>query len=252
MKFGVVMIVWRLEDYQVLLVRSSKRLGAAGTPSFELPAGKVLLGESFAAAAVRELREETGMEAMVMREVGQKNLGLADYDTRYIAVSVLNTGFEPRAGSDALEALWGNPALILRGAYPEDHAVALRVRELAMREQERVMNTTRSKKAAPPDPKRFDWLETMVAGPRHHVKRADLELVKLGDTLDLVCEPTNPVDPNAVRVEHGGAKLGYISATQALMIGRMLRAGYDMVGRVDYVDASKFEVVMTLTLPVMG
>jgi 8-oxo-dGTP diphosphatase len=62
---------WLEEEGSVLLVATRRDLGAAGKQiCWELPGGKVEVGESDTAALRREIREETGLEV----EVGERFL----------------------------------------------------------------------------------------------------------------------------------------------------------------------------------
>ena len=49
-----------------------------------------------------------------------------------------------------------------------------------------------------------------LAGFRYHEAAAVWQELAVGDQLDLVREPANQYDPNAVRVEWRGRKLGYV------------------------------------------
>lgn len=49
-----------------------------------------------------------------------------------------------------------------------------------------------------------------LAGFRYHDAAKVWTELKIGDRLRLVREPDNPYDPNAVRVEWQGVKLGYV------------------------------------------
>ena len=49
-----------------------------------------------------------------------------------------------------------------------------------------------------------------LAGFRYHAAAERWAELKVGDSLDLVREPANPHDENAIRVEWRGALLGYV------------------------------------------
>ncbi len=53
-----------------------------------------------------------------------------------------------------------------------------------------------------------------LAGFRYHEAKTVFSDMRLGDRLDLVREPNNPYDANAVRVEWRGNKLGYVPRRQ--------------------------------------
>lgn len=55
------------------------------------------------------------------------------------------------------------------------------------------------------EPKTF-----FIAGVQHHQLRDVIDDLSEGDFLDLVPEPTNKFDPNAVRIEHEGTMCGYV------------------------------------------
>ena len=101
---GVGVVV--LEGDKILLVR---RANSPGAGKWSVPGGLLKLGETVYEAAVRELREETGLEG-----VARGVVSVAEYiESRggrvrfhYVIVDVLvePQGGELRAGSDALEA----------------------------------------------------------------------------------------------------------------------------------------------------
>ncbi len=49
-----------------------------------------------------------------------------------------------------------------------------------------------------------------IAGVQHHDLRSVLDVLEEGDELDLVSEPDNKFDPNAVKIEYEGTMLGYV------------------------------------------
>jgi len=63
-----------------------------------------------------------------------------------------------------------------------------------------------------------------LAGFRYHAAAQNWEALKVGDALELVREPSNPHDRNAIRVEWRGELLGYVprrdNATLAWAIDR--------------------------------
>lgn len=116
-----------LRDEEVLLIRRGKppREG-----EWSLPGGRVEWGEGTEAAALRELREETGVEAELtgllavvdgVFPAADKHYVLIDYAVRWLSG-------EPHAGDDAVEArftpladidglgLWSETVRIIRMA----------------------------------------------------------------------------------------------------------------------------------------
>jgi mutator protein MutT len=94
-----------LHDGALLLVRRG-RGPAAG--EWSVPGGRVEAGETLAAAVVREVLEETGLEAVVdgflgwVERIGaQHHFVILDF-----AVTVLDPTEPPVAGDDAAEAAW--------------------------------------------------------------------------------------------------------------------------------------------------
>jgi len=96
-----------IEDGRILLVR---RRYPPGRGLWSIPGGHVDLGEGVLEAAVRELREETGLEAEPLGVVNVDNAVIRDREGRikyhYLLVTVLvrRTGGSLQPGSDAEEA----------------------------------------------------------------------------------------------------------------------------------------------------
>lgn len=68
------------------------------------------------------------------------------------------------------------------------------------------------------------------------------------DEYDLVREPDNPADPNAVWVGIGGIKFGYIPRHMAREISPLLKAGQDLVAQFVCVNRSPFHDTVGLTV----
>lgn len=88
---GSVVLVPIDENGNVLFVRQFRP--AARIELLELPAGTLGEGEPFEACAAREMREETGMAANRLENVGEFFL-VPGYSTEYMAVFVA-TGLQP-------------------------------------------------------------------------------------------------------------------------------------------------------------
>ena len=77
-------------------------------------------------------------------------------------------------------------------------------------------------------------LSLYVVGAGHPNKRGcdrrfEILLCVPGEPVDLVPEPRNPADPNAVAVfSVRGVQIGYVTAERAPLVGGMLRAGREV------------------------
>jgi 8-oxo-dGTP diphosphatase len=97
-----------LDEAGRLLVIRRGRPPSAGL--WSIPGGRVESGESDAAAVIREIREETGLEVAVGRHVGSVDLpgpGGVVYEVHDYAATPV--GGTLRAGDDAAEARWVTP-----------------------------------------------------------------------------------------------------------------------------------------------
>lgn len=65
-------------------------------------------------------------------------------------------------------------------------------------------------------------LERAVAGVEHHTTVDLLEEIAEDDELELVCEPSNPYDPFAVRVEWNGRKIGYVPMAISRLVHELI------------------------------
>lgn len=103
-------------------------------------------------------------------------------------------------------------------------------------------------------------LNTHIAGAHHHDFKGKLAELKHGMILCLVREPENLYDKNAVRIEtdpldhptEPPRKVGYVPATQAPMIGAMLRAGFPVYASIDMVEPSKQLALVEIITPPWG
>jgi 8-oxo-dGTP diphosphatase len=91
-------------DDELLLIRRGHG-PAAG--EWSVPGGRVELGEPLAVAVLRELREETGLEAFCGPLLGWVERITADHHFVILdfEVTIIDRG-EPVAGDDAAEVLW--------------------------------------------------------------------------------------------------------------------------------------------------
>ena len=71
-----------------------------------------------------------------------------------------------------------------------------------------------------------------LAGFRHAEAAAVMPMLQPGDALELVREEDNPHDPNAVRVEWRGHKLGYVPRRENAAIAWGLERGSPLRARV--------------------
>lgn len=66
-----------------------------------------------------------------------------------------------------------------------------------------------------------------IAGISFYDRQKTIKLAKRGDAVLLEMEPTNPHDPNAIKVVHGptGAQLGYIPMALSDLVTRTIVKG---------------------------
>jgi HIRAN domain-containing protein len=93
-----------------------------------------------------------------------------------------------------------------------------------------------------------------LAGLRHYEAGAVWRDLSAGDRLELVREPDNPYDANAVRVEWRGRKLGYLPRRDNAAVARQLDRGTPLQARVALLKENRnrsvrleFEVVAALS-----
>lgn len=93
-----------------------------------------------------------------------------------------------------------------------------------------------------------------LAGFRHYDGGRVLREFKAGDRLELVREPRNPYDANAVRVEWRGVKLGYVPRRDNAAVARQLDHGVTLEARLAEVRENRnrsvrFELEIVAPLP---
>ncbi len=104
---GVLAVVWK--DGRVLLVR---RANPPQAGEWGFPGGRLHLGETASAAALRELREETGVDAQALETFTAVDLidrdatGQVRYHYVLLAVLAIWRAGVPRAQDDVTEAGW--------------------------------------------------------------------------------------------------------------------------------------------------
>ncbi|NCS65218.1 MAG: HIRAN protein [Hydrogenophilales bacterium CG03_land_8_20_14_0_80_62_28] len=71
-----------------------------------------------------------------------------------------------------------------------------------------------------------------LAGFQYHAGRALFPLMQVGDRLQLIREPDNPYDAQAVRVEWRGAMIGYAPRADNVDLARLMDHGAQVEGRI--------------------
>jgi hypothetical protein len=71
-----------------------------------------------------------------------------------------------------------------------------------------------------------------LAGFRYHEAAAAWPELRVGDRLELVREPANPHDPNAVRVEWRGRMLGYVPRAENAALAWVMDRGETVAARI--------------------
>ncbi len=106
--------------------------------------------------------------------------------------------------------------------------------------------------------KRLELIVTPVAGANRHLSTSLLLTLMRGKRLDMVREPSNQYDTNAIRLDAeihmvGSGqdqliKCGYIPASLSPMISALIDHGYDLECVVDYVDEVGRSLVVSLSM----
>ena len=85
----------------------------------------------------------------------------------------------------------------------------------------------------PFEPKTF-----FIAGVQHHELHEIIEDLAENDLLELVCEPDNKFDPNAVRIELDDTMLGYVPKKFSAEVSAALEVGHDLECRITKLNPS--------------
>lgn len=105
-----------VDEGRVLLVR---RRVAEGRLSWQFPAGKVEPGESGAAAAVREAREETAVTVRATKELGSRLHPSTGRTMHYIACEFISGTAEVADAEELAEVAWCDRATLATNVpYP--------------------------------------------------------------------------------------------------------------------------------------
>ncbi len=90
-----------------------------------------------------------------------------------------------------------------------------------------------------------------LAGVRYHEALALWEHLRVGEPLELLREPDNPYDSNAVRVEWRGRRLGYVPRRENAALAWALDRGMPLRARISALESHpnparriRFEVVL--------
>jgi hypothetical protein len=78
-----------------------------------------------------------------------------------------------------------------------------------------------------------------LAGSQYYALADFWTEIKLGDALELIREPDNAHDRNAIRVEWRGHKLGYVPRAQNRAVAAAMDAGDRLTARVSSVSDNK-------------
>jgi len=78
-----------------------------------------------------------------------------------------------------------------------------------------------------------------LAGFRYYDAKALWDEMKVGDALELVREPDNPHDANAVGVEWRGHKLGYVPRRENADVARQIDRGANVRARISKLQTSR-------------
>lgn len=84
----------------------------------------------------------------------------------------------------------------------------------------------------PNQSRRIELQRSPVAGFQYHNGEALWPLLTVGAALDLVREPDNVHDPQAVRVDWSGAKIGYVPRVDNTAVSHLLDTGESVTAEI--------------------
>lgn len=86
--------------------------------------------------------------------------------------------------------------------------------------------------AKEPQTRRFRILQCPLAGFQYHQGGALWNQLGVGNRLELIREPANPFDTNAIRLDWNDRKLGYLPRIQNQAAARLLDEGTRLEARI--------------------
>ncbi len=80
----------------------------------------------------------------------------------------------------------------------------------------------------PYEPSKF-YMDFYVAGFTYWDGLEVIEELSIGDKVELVCEPDNPYDPQAIAIYYGEYKIGYVPRDKNSLLSMLLYYGHSDV-----------------------
>jgi hypothetical protein len=77
-----------------------------------------------------------------------------------------------------------------------------------------------------------------VAGVQHHELHKVLAELSEGDELDLIPEPDNKFDPNAIKIMCSGVMCGYVPRKFSAEVTAIIETGTDLICEITHLNAS--------------
>lgn len=80
----------------------------------------------------------------------------------------------------------------------------------------------------------------MIIAGSSYCDKAVLDKLVIGSYLELISEPTNPYDKDAIMLMHNGEKIGYIAKQDKLAFVTCLRLGRKMYGVITDIQSETY------------